>query len=156
MEGQVCQNFHWIALGNIPGQAVRCITLSMKRSSLQKLLVSRGMDALCGSKSAKWKRTGEAQHGGSGWGQVGKGWSVAHSLLFSYSNCGKTTNIWADCIHLHAAVNHFVMRGLKYAGMKLMSMKQKMDFGSHHNELYKRRRESLELTAILSGRNACH
>lgn len=53
-EHKICQDFLRIAMGSIPGQVTRSIAPFTKISFRQKL--SRRMDVLCGSKSAKQKR----------------------------------------------------------------------------------------------------
>lgn len=55
-EHKICQDFLRIAMGSISGQTFRSVAPSTKISFRQKLLVSRRMDVLCGSKSAKQKR----------------------------------------------------------------------------------------------------
>lgn len=96
-EDKICQSFLQIALGHVPGQAVRSITLSTKIVPRQKLLVSRGMDALCGSKSAKQKRkcgAAAACHSSPTW-RLGRGdgGGGEPSLFFPYSSCTKTTHV---------------------------------------------------------------
>lgn len=89
-EHKIRQDFPRIALGSLPDQAGRTIIPSTRISLHQRLLVSRGMDALCGSKSAKQKRTDEprqplpvivTQHPAQGGGRQGGCW-VSQSLVF--------------------------------------------------------------------------